>query len=96
MHFPIQLNKPRARTEKSQRQVSMVPQPFIFPQTKKHHNYHGSWMLWDWAVVSNIGLQTLKESRDCICKTKFNNMKAHTHKLHHLLSGEIHVNYEMR
>ena len=27
-------SKPRTHTEKSQRQVSMVPQPFIFLQTK--------------------------------------------------------------
>ena len=47
-------------------------------------------------ILSNVGLQTLKDRRDCICKTYFNNMKAHTHKLHQLLSGERHVNYEMR
>ena len=47
-------------------------------------------------ILSNVGLQTLKDRRDCICKTYFNNMKAHTHKLHHLLPGGRHVNYEMR
>ena len=36
--FPIYLTKLRAHTEKSQRLFIMMPQPFIFPQTKKHHN----------------------------------------------------------
>ena len=47
-------------------------------------------------ILSNAGLQTLKDRRDCICKTYFNNMKAHTHKLHHLFPGETQVNCEMR
>ena len=47
-------------------------------------------------ILCNVGLQTLKDRRDCICKTYFNNMKAHTHKLHHLLPDERHVNYETR
>ena len=47
-------------------------------------------------ILCNVGLQTLKDRRDCICKKYFNNMKAHTHKLHHLLPDERHVNYETR
>ena len=47
-------------------------------------------------ILCNVGLQTLKDRCYCICKQYFNNMKAHTHKLHHLLPDEIHVNYEMR
>ncbi len=47
-------------------------------------------------ILSNVGLQMLKERRDCSCKNYFNNIRANTHKLHHLLPGERHVNYEMR
>ena len=47
-------------------------------------------------ILSNVGLQTLKDRRDCICKKYFNSMKSETHKLHHLLPDERHVNYEMR
>ena len=47
-------------------------------------------------ILCNVGLQTLKDRRDCICKKYFNNMKTHTHKLHHLLPDERHVNYETR
>ena len=48
------------------------------------------------AILSNVGLQMLKERRDCSCKNYFNNIRANTHKLHYLLPGERHVNYEMR
>ena len=47
-------------------------------------------------ILSNVGLQTLKDRRDCICKKYFDSMKSETHKLHHLLPDERHVNYEMR
>ena len=48
-------------------------------------------------ILSNVGWQTLKDRRDCICKKNyFNGMKSQTHKLHHLLPDERHVNYEMR
>ena len=47
-------------------------------------------------MLSNVGLQTLKDRRDCICKIYFNDMKAHTHKLHHMLPDEnIHINTEL-
>ena len=46
-------------------------------------------------ILSNVGLQTLKDRRDCICKNYFNSMKSETHKRHHLLPDERHVNYEM-
>ena len=37
-------------------------------------------------ILSNVGLQTLKDRCECICKKYFNSMKSQTHKLHHLLA----------
>ena len=47
-------------------------------------------------ILNHIGITTLKERRDFICRRYFINMQKESHKLHYLLPDERNVQYNLR
>ena len=47
-------------------------------------------------ILNHIGITTLKERRDFICRRYYINMQKESHKLHYLLPEERNVQYNLR